>query len=119
MKTLKIAFTLFFVSTLSHSSFADTQNYIIYTQGTLAGQLVEDTGYLGYERACYNGNPWIVRKHLLKMAQEDSEKENVTVWYNQKLVQIEFSYVSTKCLDDTFNATDEDCANTVIIPSCE
>jgi len=102
----------------SFSSFA-VDSYFYYTKGTLRGKVVEHTGYLGYEDVCYRGNPWQARQSLLKMAQEDFEKDNVKSWYNQKNKTIEFTYVDTKCLDDSLDATEDECSNTITIIKCK
>ena len=99
------------------SAHAGEKNYMIYMKGALAGKEVQHTSFLGYEPACYNGNPWIVREKLEDMVKKDIEKMNAKVWYNQQLVQIELSYINTKCLDE--GESEQECANTVIIGSCE
>lgn len=92
---------------------------IYYSEGSLAGQVADHTGYLGYEAACYKGNPWAARQTLLNMAWEDLEKEEASVWFNQSSKELQFSYVDTKCLDDSLDATADECRSEVSIPQCQ
>lgn len=98
-------------------SFAQTSQFF-YTEGSLAGQAVTHTGYIGYEAACYKGNPWKARVALKEMAQDDYEKDNVRVWFNQNTKNIELEYVDTKCMDDSLDATEAGCTSEVVIPKC-
>lgn len=91
---------------------------IYYTEGSLAGQVADHTGYLGYESACYKGNPWAARQRLINMASEDYEKDEISVWFNQSSKELEFSFVDTKCLDDSLDATADGCRSEVSIPKC-
>ena len=105
------------ISVISFKSYSS--DFILeYTEGNIAGQEVTHTGWLGYESACYNGNPWKARKALKDMAFDDIEKIGIYVWYNKETKDIEFSYVDTKCLDDSLDATYESCSAEVIIPKC-
>lgn len=90
-----------------------------YTSGNLRGQVADHTGYMGYYSVCYTGNPWKARVVLESMATGDIEKDDVSVWFDQKSRNIEFTYISTKCMDDSLDATPEGCRSDVVIPSCK
>lgn len=118
MKTL---FSFFLTLSVSILSIAAEKTYFYYTQGSLQGQAVEHTGYLAlsnFGEACYVGNPWKARTVLKDMAAEDIEKQDVRVWLDQSSGTLGFTYVDTKCLEDSLDATEEGCTATVAIPAC-
>ena len=113
MKKILILALLFSSSILSAKSAA-----IYYTEGSGAGPLVDHSGYLGYGPACYRGNPWAARQILINLTDMDIEKDDVSVWLKQSTGELELSYVSTKCMDDSLDATAEECRNEVVIARC-
>jgi len=106
------------IATICFSSVASAASFH-YTSGWLNGQIADHTGYVGYMNLCYKGNPWKARLNLISMADNDIEKDDVSVWFNQSTRDIEFSYVDTKCLDDSLDATPEGCRSDVFIPKCK
>lgn len=108
----------FSIFTFCLSSFASEKS-IFFTEGSLKGKPVLSTGSLSYEPACYLGNAWKAKNSLLKMANEDGEKINNSVWYNKKSKNLEFSFVDTKCLDDSLDATEGECTVDIIIVKCK
>lgn len=98
-------------------AFATTSPFF-YTEGSLKGKNVEHTGYLGYEPACYKGNPWKARNVLKEMALEDIEKNNIKVWYNKESKNIDFIFVDSKCMDDSLDATESECTVEITITKC-
>lgn len=102
------------------------KTYFYYTYGSLKGQPVQHTGYLGLQEfgeACYVGNSWQARTVLRYMANDDIEKANVNVWLDEDSRVLRLSYVDVKCTDDSgYENEDEanaNCRASVQIPACE
>ncbi|AGH95984.1 hypothetical protein [Pseudobdellovibrio exovorus] len=124
---MKPALGLLLGISISIAAFANTESKtpFYYTQGSLKSQTVEDTTFLAYEgygEACYVGNAWKARAVLKNMANDDIEKTNVQVWLDQNTGALTFSYVDTKCTDDSGyeseEAAVEACSVSVVIPAC-
>ncbi len=113
MKIL-LTMTIFLISLFT---FAQDEG-VYYTEGRSEGQMIESTGFLASYATCYKGNAWRVKASLVEMASGDIEMDNVKVWFNQQSSNIEFDFVSTKCMDDTLDATEESCFVEVEITKC-
>lgn len=92
---------------------------LYYVDGPDKGKALTSTGFVMTYGVCFKGNPWAARKVLAALADEDTEKDKVRVWYNKPANTIEFSYVDTNCMDDSLDATESDCTSEATISECK
>lgn len=92
---------------------------LIFVEGDEAGQVVDSTSFVGIYQTCYVGNPYAVQNKMYKWLAVDIEKTSAFVKVDKKNKQMIFGYVSTKCLDDSTDATPAGCREWVNIPPCK
>lgn len=113
MKALMVFTTGIFLSL----SVLASENGLFYSEGPEKGQSALD--YIGYYEMCYTGNPFAVRNKTLDALNGDIEKESSFVRVDKKNKQLVISYVDTKCLDDSLDATPASCRVWWAAPVCK
>lgn len=116
MKTLLLALTLTF-SLSPVPSFASSGE-LLFAEGPEKGQSVL-ASYIGYYEMCFTGNPYAVRNKALQLMESDIEKDSVFARVNAKKDELVLSYVDTKCLEDSLDATPGSCRVSWTVPRCE
>jgi hypothetical protein len=104
---------------LSSVSALASSGDLIFTEGQDRGQIVDSSSFVGIYQTCYVGNPYAVKAKLNKWLSGDIEKDQTFVKVDTNKNRIIFVYVSTKCMDDSLDATAASCRETVVIPACE
>ncbi len=91
---------------------------LYFSEGPEKGQNVLESS-IGYYEMCFTGNPYAVRHKALKLMKEDIEKDESRIRVNRKKDLLVISYVDTKCLDDSLDATPDSCRAIWEVSRCE
>lgn len=113
---MKVLLASVFMMSLSLSALA-SENGLFYSEGPQKGESALD--YIGYYEMCYTGNPFAVRNKALDSLNGDIEKDASFVRVDKKTKELIISYVDTKCLDDSLDATPASCRTWWSVPVCQ
>lgn len=113
---MKILLASAVLLSLCSSAFA-SENDLIYSEGPHKGQSA--LASVGYYEMCFTGNAHAVRNKALDSMNQDIEKDGAFVRVDKKKNQLLISYVDTKCLDDSSDATAEGCRTWWSVPACK
>lgn len=114
MKNLIASLILFISAAASASS-----GNLVFTEGYEKGQVASSSSFIGIYGTCFVGNPYAVKAKMYSWLGEDIEKDKAFVKVDLKKNRLVFGYVSTKCMDDSSDATEAQCRDLIIIPACK
>ncbi|WP_374074838.1 hypothetical protein [Bdellovibrio bacteriovorus] len=110
------AVSYLFMVLLGASSASAASGALYYTEGELAGQEVKSSSYIGYYETCFAGNAYAAKNKLVKLMNNDIEKDGAFAKVDAKKDVIVFGYTDTKCLDE--GATVSECRSVSIAARC-
>jgi hypothetical protein len=103
---------------LSPASSMASSGDLLFAEGPEEGQSALN-GSIGYYEMCFTGSPFAVRNKTLDLIDGDIEKDAAFVRVDTKSDSLIISYVDTKCLDDSLDATPESCRVLWTVPRCK
>lgn len=81
---------------------------LYFSEGPMKGQNVLESS-VGTYQMCFTGNAYAVRHKVLKLMKADIEKDQPAIRFDRISDSLIISYVDTKCLDDSLDATPDSC----------
>lgn len=99
------------------SAFASSGE-LLFAEGPEKGKSVLES-YIGYYEMCFTGNAYAVRNKALALMEADIEKDSAFVRFDKKKDELLISYVDTKCLEDSLDATPGSCRTFWTTPRCQ
>jgi hypothetical protein len=96
-----------------------SENDLLFREGPEKGTSALTGTMIGVYEMCFTGNAFAVRNKALAVMSEDIEKDAYFVRVDKKRNQLLISYVETKCLDDSTDATPEGCRTWFSVPACK
>lgn len=110
------AISYVFMVILCVSSASASSGALYFSEGEFAGQEVSSAGYVGYYETCFAGNPYAAKSKLIKLLNNDIEKDGAFAKVDKKKNVIVFGYTNTKCLDE--GASVSECRSVNIAARC-